>query len=76
MVIYQFYADCKPKMAISVEQSLTCGKTQKIFQNQDDWSTVMFFLLFETEDIVNTSLYAIKDISLKWSIIQNKSLCY
>ena len=31
MVIYQFYADCKPKMAISVEKSLTCGKTQKIF---------------------------------------------
>ena len=59
MVIYQFYADCKPKMAISVEQH------RKSFQNQDDWSTVMFFLLFETQDIVNTSLYAIKDISLK-----------
>jgi hypothetical protein len=30
MVIYQFYADCKPKMAISVEQH------RKSFQNQDD----------------------------------------
>ena len=36
MVIYQFYADCKPKMAISVEQSLTLKpmwkKTENLFR--------------------------------------------